>query len=700
VCPFVWRTEPGQLDPHPVVGRDATDEAQQAPTTSRWPERLHTERPRRHRATRVVRHAGARGWLTEMMRAGRCRAGRSPSRLTSSAAMLVVLALVPPTRGPAPRPRPASHRAPAAHVAFKAVGDPAGPRAPTPPGPPGYWMVATDGGVFSFGSAGFRGSAGAVRLAQPIVGLAPTPTGRGYWLAAGDGGVFTYGDAVFLGSAAGRPGGAAAIVAIAGTPTGKGLWLFAADASVYTLGDATYWGRPPPAAVHAPIVSAAASPSGQGYYLAAADGSVYPLGDARALGDASRLHLSRPIVGMAATPSGRGYWLVADDGGIFAYGDAAFEGSTGAIRLNRPIVGLAPTASGHGYWLFASDGGVFAFGDATFLGSTGGIHLVRPVVGARTPPAVHGTGVAIFYYPWYARSDRDGAWRHWDEGGHTPPDDIGSDYYPLRGAYSSTDPAVLDAQMNEIAGAGIDEAVVSWWGQGSFEDHALGGVVAAAKAHGVSVGIHLEPYPGRTTTTVASDYAYLQGLGINDIWVYMADLMPADGLATINDAFPGVRSMAESGNVAAVKSGNFAHWASIARYAGIYLYDAINYEGVDLTSFCGYAHPYRLVCAPVAAPGFVGVRVGASYGRSRESGSTYDRRWLGDLGSRPDVVAITSYNEWHEGTQIEPAVARCLGATFCYRNYEGAYGVSAQAAPFAYIDRTRYWTGLLRSTAP
>ncbi len=39
----------------------------------------------------------------------------------------------------------------------------------------GYWLVATDGGIFTFGDAGFFGSTGAVALNKPIVGMAPTP---------------------------------------------------------------------------------------------------------------------------------------------------------------------------------------------------------------------------------------------------------------------------------------------------------------------------------------------------------------------------------------------------------------------------------------------------------------------------------------------------------------------------------------------
>jgi predicted lipoprotein with Yx(FWY)xxD motif len=64
----------------------------------------------------------------------------------------------------------------------------------------GYRLVASDGGIFSFGDAGFFGSTGAMHLNQPIVGIASTPTGKGYWLVASDGGIFSLGDAGFFGS--------------------------------------------------------------------------------------------------------------------------------------------------------------------------------------------------------------------------------------------------------------------------------------------------------------------------------------------------------------------------------------------------------------------------------------------------------------------------------------------------------------------
>ncbi len=445
-----------------------------------------------------------------------------------------------------------------------------------------------------------------------------------------------------------------------------------------------------------------ASPSGRGYWLATATGEVFAFGDARWSGDAAKVVLARSVVAVAATPSGHGYWLIASDGGVFTYGDARYFGGTGAVALAAPIVGVSATGSGDGYWLVASDGGVFSFGDAVFHGGTGATRLAAPIVAAAPTPFHHGTGVATFYYPWYATLTRDGQWRHWDQGGHIPPADIGSDYWPQRGAYSSTDPAVLDAQFAEIAAAGIDEVVVSWWGQGSFEDHALLGVLAAADAHGVRVAIHLEPYVGRSPSSVRSDLAYLAELGRREVWIYEAMQLPGDQLRPVLDAFAGDLLMAETGDIGAVRSDAFASWAASTHFAGVYTYEAVRLEGSDLVAFCAGARRLGLGCVPAVAPGFSAIRSGGSptYARSRDGGATFDHRWMGAIGAHPSVIAITSYNEWHEGTQIEPAAPSCLNSGFCYLSYEGDYGLGGLAAQNAYLSRTTLWVARFRAAAP
>jgi len=245
----------------------------------------------------------------------------------------------------------------------------------------GYQLIASDGGVFSFGDHHFAGSTGGTPLNSPVVAAASSCGAEGYWLAAADGGVFNFGGAGFYGSVGGTRLNAP-IVGMAGSETGRGYWLVASDGGIFNFGDADFKGSTGKVTLNRPIVGMAATPSGKGYWLVASDGGIFNFGDAGFFGSTGAIDLNKPIVGMAATPTGRGYWLVASDGGIFAFGDAAFYGSTGSMALNQPIVEMAVAPSGKGYWLIAADGGVFSFGLAPFMGSTGGTPLNRPIIAA------------------------------------------------------------------------------------------------------------------------------------------------------------------------------------------------------------------------------------------------------------------------------------------------------------------------------
>ncbi len=242
----------------------------------------------------------------------------------------------------------------------------------------GYYLSASDGGIFSFGGVPFCGSTGGLRLNAPVVAIASAPAIGGYWEAASDGGIFAFGGARFYGSMGGhhlnKP-----IVGLAATPDGKGYWLVASDGGIFAFGDAKFYGSMGGAHLNAPVVGMAASTQGNGYRLVAADGGIFAFGFAPFFGSMGGSHLNKPVVGMVNDTHSGGYWEVASDGGIFSFGGAPFYGSTGRITLNKPIVAMAETSNGSGYRLTASDGGVFSF-RAPFLGSMGGAVLNRPVV--------------------------------------------------------------------------------------------------------------------------------------------------------------------------------------------------------------------------------------------------------------------------------------------------------------------------------
>jgi Glycosyl hydrolases family 43 len=257
----------------------------------------------------------------------------------------------------------------------------AGPTCPAPPQPPpGYWQVASDGGIFTFGAAQFYGSTGAMRLNQPVVGMAATPDGKGYWLVARDGGIFAYGDAQFYGSTGSmvlnKP-----IIGMLPTLDGGGYRLVASDGGVFAFGDAPFYGSTGGNAPPYPITAAASSFLGGGYWMVDANGQVFNFGNAPAEGSPGSAPDGYTISGIAPTANDNGYWLSSWNGNVAGFGNAANYGSMYGTNLNAPIVGISATHDGAGYWLQGSDGGIFTFGDAPFLGSMGGQHLNAPMIG-------------------------------------------------------------------------------------------------------------------------------------------------------------------------------------------------------------------------------------------------------------------------------------------------------------------------------
>ncbi len=263
----------------------------------------------------------------------------------------------------------------------------------TPPAAPGYWLAGLDGGVYSFGSAGYFGSAANLGLgsgSSAVTGIAGTPDRRGYWLATLSGGVFPLGDAHYYGSLVSLGGQLQPIVGIAATPGGKGYYMVGVSGGVFAFGDARYAGScGTTKKCSGPTVAIVLDPTGKGYWLLQSDCVMVPFGDAPAI-PATDCHAmsagsSDPARTAVATPDGKGYWVVLQDGAIYAEGDARYLGSWPSEARpvsKQPAQALVPTVDGRGAWLVFANGTVEALGDAPVLGNLAGIKINAPVYAA------------------------------------------------------------------------------------------------------------------------------------------------------------------------------------------------------------------------------------------------------------------------------------------------------------------------------
>ena len=213
----------------------------------------------------------------------------------------------------------------------------------------GYWLVASDGGIFAYGDAGFVGSlpgapynlhpAGSGlpnSLVAPVVGMVPSVDGSGYFMVASDGGVFAL-NAHFAGSCYSIGGCAGAAVAVVPDTTGNGYWVVTKTGNVYGFGDAGYYGGPG----QGTVTSAVRTPDGKGYWILLANGEVFAYGDAAQLGapPATDFGILNPASAIFATADGAGYWVSSGLGKVDAFGDApANDGDMSSTPLNAPII--------------------------------------------------------------------------------------------------------------------------------------------------------------------------------------------------------------------------------------------------------------------------------------------------------------------------------------------------------------------------
>lgn len=330
----------------------------------------------------------------------------------------------------------------------------------------------------------------------------------------------------------------------------------------------------------------------------------------------------------------------------------------------------------------------------------------------RVNPKVH-----AFYYAWYGNPEFDGAFSHWNHpilphgsdprwlhaGSYSGTDDIGANFYPALGSYSSNDSLLIRKHMEWTQQAGIGVLAISWWGKNDFAEKSLALYFDLAEEFGLKITFHIEPVYqtiGKFNDLIsylADRYgehpALFRYQGKALYYIYDSYKVPAEEWAKIlspegeqsirhtrlDASFIGIWVLRTTRDFF-LKSG----------FDGFYTYYASDQyvwgsNPENWPEMAQFANDHDLIFIPSVGPGYLDTRIrpwNSNTTVDRMQGQYYEQMFRRAIQLSPDFISITSFNEWHEGTQIEPAIPKAVG-TYRYEDY------GTNTDPMFYIMKTR-----------
>jgi hypothetical protein len=301
--------------------------------------------------------------------------------------------------------------------------------------------------------------------------------------------------------------------------------------------------------------------------------------------------------------------------------------------------------------------------------------------------------VMTFYYPWYGTPDGPGGAGktvHWGRIDAANKKIEASTNYPILGAYDSHDPNLLDQHCRWAESAGIDTFIVSWWGHGHYTDQAMDKILNSCQRHGLRACIYYETVPKPQSPVTAADdiikvlnkygehpahlkinrkpvvFVYGRALGQLGLtgWREVIEIVNKqykEGVTAIGDqfskdaagVFDGVHTYNTAGSLRGMSPADVRKWAS-GKYQ----------SWVQLADEAGK------ISALTVIPGYDDTKIrkpGLAVGRYETE--LYRVQWEEAIKADPDWILITSFNEWHEGSEIEPSLEyqqQYLDLTFKY----------------------------------
>ncbi len=298
--------------------------------------------------------------------------------------------------------------------------------------------------------------------------------------------------------------------------------------------------------------------------------------------------------------------------------------------------------------------------------------------------------VLAFYYPWYGNpqsNEGSGILTHWENVEYSS---IGSStYYPLLGPYDSQDEKVIKAHVEMAKASGIDGFVCSWWGIGTFEDNAFKKILKVVDKENFSVTIYYESVRDITQDQIVDELSYVLSSYSNEpsflringkptVFIYAVSAYNRDHKFW-NEV---INKVKEKTKIDAIFIADSFDMSYFNVFDGFHTYNPI---WISKKSFYDtYLSEARVIkangkiWAATVCPGYDDrkIRKPGTY-VSREDGAYYNLTWDASIKSNPDIVLVCTFNEWHEGTNIEPS--REFG--------------------FKYLQLTRYWVEKYKNTS-
>ncbi|MGC9318937.1 MAG: glycoside hydrolase family 99-like domain-containing protein [Armatimonadota bacterium] len=286
--------------------------------------------------------------------------------------------------------------------------------------------------------------------------------------------------------------------------------------------------------------------------------------------------------------------------------------------------------------------------------------------------------VMAFYYTWYGTPEFEHGWRHWNAVDFANRDIKASTHYPLIGPYDSQDPEVIDLHIDQAQRSGVDCFIATWWGRGDYTDEAFDLLLDRARPKGFEATVYWETVPGEGEEQIrhavadlvyllrryGRDPAFLKVDGRPVIFVYgrvMGQVPQAAWSKIITRARERVGHdfllIADGYRESNARLFDGVHTYNICGWVRRKPLEQIRNEAREsFTSAVQLARQHGKISCITVIPGYDDTKIREpGLVAERKGGDTYEALWQEAIEAGPDWVLITSWNEWHEGSEIEPS---------------------------------------------